>query len=484
MLVMGTTARPLQIPRKTDPCLCGSGKTFRECCRNHLPGRQIHEAWREPARKKQWPKVLLALRADLTQYTLYYRTNTVPLMRLMPPEEIEILSIDIEALGESVDQLMAIYAQLDRLGEFPLVLERLRSNVDDPRWQRKVTYHQALTAHLLDDEVGARRELAKLGPIDVVNDDVDVIQLHLDINADTIAFVDKLRFYDRILARSSSRTDRIRYATAKGVELLVAGDRAGAIKTIDSALVIARESEAEDPFYPETELWFAKLLEVAGVAKPDRGHLKEAAIRLTRLMTLDDHWPPAGRGHISRCLGDVLRLSMRWEEAEAAYSIGFDLDANPACRIFEASCRLMRGRKDEALALIEMVPFDELDDAERSDYAVAYAIIAITLRDLGRLDDAANKLRSVVPIRQYFAAENLRYQLAIERARASIAAGKPVSKSSWLLDWISSVSRWFMIQPNIAGIGINVNAMVDDAVSSRRRKRVETHEPGGGKGDR
>lgn len=72
-----------------------------------------------------------------------------------------------------------------------------------------------------------------------------------------------------------------------------------------------------------------------------------------------------------------------------------------------------------------------------------------------------------------------RYQLAIEQARATIAAGKPVAKSSGLLDWISSASRWFMVQPNVAGIGINVNAMVDDAVALRRRKRDGQDEPGG-----
>ena len=65
----------------------------------------------------------------------------------------------------------------------------------------------------------------------------------------------------------------------------------------------------------------------------------------------------------------------------------------------------------------------------------------------------------------------MKYQRAIERARAAIAAGTPVPKSSRLLDWIGSLSRWFMVQPNIAGLGVNVNNMVDDAVAARRRKR-------------
>lgn len=439
----------------------------------------MNETWQEPARKKQWLKVLRALRADLTQYTIYHRTNTAPLMRMLPPEIVEILTIDIEALDESIDQLAGAYWQLGRLKEFPLVLERLRTNIDDPRWQRKVTYHQAMTAHLLDDMAGARSDLAKLGPIGAGEEDVDVLQLHLDINGETITLVDKLKLYDRILELSPSRTDRIHYAAAKAVELTCAGDRPGAVATVDAALIAARSAEDDEPFYPDTELWFAKLLEAGGIAKHDRTLFEEAAERLMKLMAMTDHWTPLGRGHIARCLGDVLRLAGRWEEGAGAYRVGYDLDGNPACRIFEASCRLMQDRRDEALAIIEAVPFDDLDVPERADFAIAFAAIAIALRDLDRLDDAAAKLKAVAPIRQYFANENLRYQLAIERARATIAAGKPVAKSSRLLDWISTASRWFMLQPNVAGIGVNVNAMVDDAVALRRRKRGDQDNPGG-----
>jgi hypothetical protein len=429
------------------------------------------EAWREPARKQQWPKVLRAIRADLTQYTIYHRTNTVPLMRRFPPEQIEILSIDIEALNDSVEHLCAIYARLGRLADFPLVVERLRGNIDDPRWQRKLTYQQAMTAHLLADTPGARRDLAKLGPITAQESDLELLQLHIDLNGDAIALVDKLKLYDRIVELTGSRRDRFQYAAAKGVELTLAGDTAGAIATANAALVIGREAEAERAFGPDTELWFCKLLEVAGIARPDPDCFIESAKRLQTLVIRTDHWTPAGLGHLNRCLGDVLRLSGQWEEGAMAYAAGFALDGDQANRIFEASCRLMQGREDDALAIIESIPFDALDMPQRADFAVAYAAIAIALRDGARLDDAAAKLKAVTPARQYFAHENVKYQLAIERARVAIAAGTPVPKSSRLLDWISSLSRWFMVQPNIAGFGINLNNMVDDAVAVRRRKR-------------
>ena len=437
----------------------------------------MNEAWREPARKRQWPMVLRKLRADLTQYTIYHRINTVPLMRRLPPERIPILGVDIDALGECVEQLSGIHWQLGRLGDFPAVLERLRGNVDDPRWQRKLTYQHAITAHLLDDAAGARRELAKIGPITAAETDVAVLQLHVDLNGEAIPLVEKLALYDRIIDRTHSRSDRFHYAAAKGVELTLAGDAAGAVATVTAAIDAGRASEAEDAFGPDAELWFCRLLEVVGIARPDRPSLVEAAARLRKLLTRTDHFTPVGLGHLDRCLGDALRLSGQWEEAAAAYAASFALDGDPASRIFEATCRLMQDRKNDALAILDGIDFDALGTAERADFAIAFAAVAIAMRDAARLDDAAARLKAVIPLRQYFEHENVKHQLAIERARAAIAQGVPVPRSSRLLDWISSLSRWVMVQPNIAGLGINVNNMVDDAVAARRRGQTGPRRP-------
>src|SRR5690606_32936844 len=135
---------------------------------------------------------------------------------------------------------------------------------------------------------------------------LDLLQLHIDLNGDSIALVDKLKLYDRILELTESRQARFQYAAAKGVELTLAGDKAGAVATTEAAIRIGRESEKERSFGPNAELWFCKLLEVAGIALSDRECFVESARRLKTLLTLTDHFTPAGRGHLYRCLGDVL----------------------------------------------------------------------------------------------------------------------------------------------------------------------------------
>lgn len=466
-----TTPRSLQLPQASDPCLCGSGLTFRNCCRARLPGKGIGKLWKEAAHNQQWLRALKALRADITQYTIWHSNHTVPLMRRFPPESIEILTIDIEALNDEVDDLLHIYLRMGRLSGFPAVLERLRSNIDDPRWHRKIIYQRAITAHLLDDTAGARRELAKLGEIGPEEADLETLQLHIDLNGERLSMLEKLQLYDRILAITDSRQDRMQYSAAKAIELVVAEDRAGAASVAVPALAAAIASEAERPYEPPTELWLCKLIEVTAIATKNIGLLANAAERLQRLATLPEGWTAQGRAFVYRCLGDVQRGRVAWAEAEASYASGYALDHDPMSLVFQATCLLMLDRQVDALTLIQKIAFSELDAAEQVDYALAYAAIAIALRDATEVQVAARLVEATRPLRPYFQREKLRYQLEIERARAAIEAGEEVPKSSRLLDWITSINRWLMVQPNVAGFGVNLNLVVEDILSAHRKRK-------------
>lgn len=66
-------------PKSASSCLCESGKKFRDRCSKWLPGTDIGKAWQVASRKKQWGVVLLHLRADKTQYTIWHLIHTEPL---------------------------------------------------------------------------------------------------------------------------------------------------------------------------------------------------------------------------------------------------------------------------------------------------------------------------------------------------------------------------------------------------------------------
>ena len=94
-----------------------------------------------------------------------------------------LLEIDIRALSELVDMLLFCHVQASRLSKFSAALERLRANIDDPRWQRKIVYLHAMAALGSNwYEPAGRAELRKLGAIEE-DDDVETVQVYLDCSA-------------------------------------------------------------------------------------------------------------------------------------------------------------------------------------------------------------------------------------------------------------------------------------------------------------
>jgi hypothetical protein len=98
------------------------------------------------------------------------------------------MDIDIAALGEIVDTLLWCHIKSERMDELPAVLERLRGNIDDERWRRRIIYVQAMHALWPDwNESAGRQELRKLGTLGT-DDDVEILQLYLDLFEDSLGF--------------------------------------------------------------------------------------------------------------------------------------------------------------------------------------------------------------------------------------------------------------------------------------------------------
>ena len=417
--------------------------------------------------------MLLHLRADVTQYTIWHRTNTAPILHRMPPGPLDIVQVDIDALAAHVEDMVRCYFQLDRQAELPAVLERLRSNINDPRWDRKITYQQAMCRHLQDDRAGARQELAKLGPISTNERDVDLLTLHLALNGESLGFLDKIKLYDRIISGSEERADLIHYKCARAFELLLVGETASAETAFSETVDWAHASEAEEPFDSHDDFWMCKALEGLAVIRRDRALFGEAAERLTKMLALEGEWTPSGRAHLYRSLGDIYRYAGIWEAGAAAYLQGEALGESEIQRVFRSECLLMLGRGAEALELLAAVDTRCFGVEESADYAFAYAYVATAMRDLDALAKAEALLTESKTPRTYFDRLRLHHLLAVTKVRASIMAGKPLPKRNRLLDLIGSFSRYIDIRPNFFGVGVNVNAMIEDSLAAKAARKDE-----------
>ncbi len=457
-------------PRWNDPCPCGSGRNFQACCRSRLPGTgNISKPWRVAARADDWEEALLLVRADVAQYVIWHRRHTIPDLNIPGFPRLKMFSIDVAALSEHVGNLMQVLYRLDRLNQAPAVLARLRPAIADERWRRKIVYHRALTTLLAGDRPKARLELAEAGPITAAEEDIDLLQIHIDLNGSRLGFTERQALYNRVVEITRSRSDQLQYSGAAAFDVLLLGDEKGGKDAVEATVALGRSLEAEKSLSPTAESWFCRSLETLAVIDQDRAKFDELIERLTRLLTTQE-WTDKGRADLLRSRGDAHRYAGDFKVAIGDYRASLQLVEAGVVQVFQAECLLRDGAVAEALDLIRNVAVERLSKAEAADHAFVSYYIALAAKDGVALREADQRLRSAVTPHPYFQTVRLQYIVDVQDALAALAAQKEPVKLGPVIGALSTISRYVQLQPNVAGLGININNMIDDIVERAEKK--------------
>ncbi|KAA9011619.1 MULTISPECIES: hypothetical protein [Sphingobium] len=453
------------LPDRKAPCLCGSMKRFGKCCAKRIPNRQVGRVWQADANAERRLAALLHVRADITQYRIWHLSHTVPLDVPHPIySRDQLMLVDVNALNAHLENLMWLYGRLGWLNRLPALLDDIESAIDDPRWRAKLAYQRGIVALWQGDRVAAAEKIAGLD-ITPACEDVDLLQIHVDLHGNAMGLSEHLDFYDAIVSRTRSLADKLQYRGAYAFQLLMAGDDTGAAARFEAAIAVGRAAEAEKPFSVNAIIWFCKVLEGRGVIDHDRAFLDEAVTRLVPLADDKEQLTASGRAIVGRQLGDALRYAERYQEAIEAYRRAFEEGPDQALRTFEAECELYLGNTDQAYALIRRVAVTKLEVPERADHAFTFFYIALARRDPEALSDARDLLKAAVTSELYFERLRLQHIVTIQEALDDIASEREPAAVAPLLQGLKALSRYVQLQPNIAGIGLNLNNMIDDLVA-------------------
>lgn len=451
-------------PKWNDPCLCGSGKKHRDCCWGRLPGFGIGKAYSNAVKDQHWERALLACRADITQYTVWHRTNTKPMLSRGIPG---LLRIDINALAAYVDRLLWLYVHTDRLQDWLAVTERLRGNIEHIRWFRKIAYFRALSyLGPNSDRAKARQELDKI-KITTDEDDVELLQIYIDLESQNQPFSIRLAYLDRILAVSDDLSDQLQYRGAKAVQYFLVGDLATAEQVLADAVNLARNADNLEDFERDK---LGKILQLLGSINDNHELLEEAIDHFTNLL-LRDKWTDEGRASLLREIGDCHKFANAWDSAEKAYRDALSAYENVLDRIHLAETLLYQKEIEAAVVEIDKLDRASLQGSEFEDFVFAFAAIAIWSENQDRLQDARKLLEGLRTSEPYFTERRLKLLLSVTNTLAEGRASlESKAQSTPERGVTSTISDFIMLQPNIMGIGININAMINYFLTRKQRK--------------
>jgi len=207
-----------------------------------------------------------------------------------------------------------------------------------------------------------------------------------------------------------------------------------------------------------------------------RCSLLEESISLFNDRLLDGDWTAFGEASLHREIGESYKFLEDWNEAEIAHRVAIKLYDNPLDRIHLAEALLYQRKIDDACGEIDQVESTALTGPALEDYSLACAIIAIWSGKRERLESARVLLEAYDPKEPYFRERRLKLLLSVNKG---ISEGKIPTKekeeSAPKGGFLSILAKFIMIQPNIAGIGINVNAIIDELA---KRKEPSPNSPG------
>jgi hypothetical protein len=175
-------------PPNRNPCLCGSGKRFKDCCKKEYPKKKFN-SWRL-FNKREYRKALKAIRSHITWYRLCHMAHTMPFLTSNTDEARDLLKTDIEAMSDMLDLLLSCYEKCSMVNDYLFALKLLSNSIDDDRWDVKIDYLKCICLYVYKDKREAAKEILEAYDWRQVGD-VDLLTVFIDVYSDNLNPVEK-----------------------------------------------------------------------------------------------------------------------------------------------------------------------------------------------------------------------------------------------------------------------------------------------------
>lgn len=459
-------------PNLNTPCLCGSGMKFKRCCQgdNDAHCEIMIKSARDMMLKNDFKGALKLVRLGITNYSILHKTNTAPYIPSQNESIAWLLEIDIKALSELVESLLDCYRGLHDYNSFECDLERLRNNISDIRWQKKITYFQILASlgEHWPEKVG-KRQVKKLLPIDQEND-VEIIQLYLHFCSDELSFKKNIDILDRLISLIKKPSEKLQYSVVKVIKYLSIGDTEESQKLIEDAL---RNYEStgwsNDDCYGLMQ--HARTISLLGDLKKS-ADLKKAAINEYTSLINNHQWTDLGLAELYAQIGKSLFHIGKFNEAIEQYEKSLHITDSDLVKIYLSQVKL--DLKDEnAIEIIKLVEINasNLPTSEFIDFIFTYASIGISFNNKEMINKSIKYLSNSPPLEPIFEKQKTEIITQITNLYTNEDFETKNTLLTKIKSFLSKTSRYLILQPNIAGLGININNIFQDlSVESDKKK--------------
>ena len=305
------------------------------------------------------------------------------------------MDIDIKALSELTESLLDCYRGLNDYQSFEYDLERLRGNISDVRWQRKITYFQVIASlgNHWSETVG-KKEVKKLMPLDEEND-TDIIQLYLHFFSDDLPLKKSIDILDRLISLIEKPSEKLQYTVVKAIKYLCIGDKSESEKLIEKAINNYESTDwSSDNSYGHIQhaRAISLLADLQHSAK-----LKAQSIQEFESLLENHSWTDPGIADIHFEIGKSLFHIKRFEEAVEQFRKSLSIQNSEIVKVFLSQAQIELNDEGAICTIREVEDnISGLSESEMLDYIFTCATIGIAFKQkdmieksLGYLNEAS-----------------------------------------------------------------------------------------------
>ncbi|MCK4819426.1 hypothetical protein KA005_26875, partial [bacterium] len=176
-----------------------------------------------------------------------------------------------------------------------------------------------------------------------------------------------------------------------------------------------------------------------------------------------EHYAESYIADLYKLLGESEDGLGNHQDAYDAYLTSLELNSSELTRVFLARSACNNGECAETRQLLESIDDSLLDESERFDLAIVWALMAATSLVVGDISEAKTRLKAIEAHDPFFIQLRDQWMIALLEA-------KPKSESGKIRNLILSLNKYVILNPNLFGIGLNINRIIDDAESSPHNK--------------
>jgi len=456
---------------RNSPCPCGSGRKFKKCCAQYLHlSPKLNEKACNFLNEKNYEKAETFFRAFLTQYIIWYHEQTVPFYNTCPNEAKDMLYIDINSIMETIVQIAKCLYHQKKNDEIDIFLEYSENIICDPRHTFNVRSYRAFWLEYLGNTKDAKALLIKTeyNNIKLLADNtfgrkgllfvLNLLDLELLLSL-------SLEIIQVLLERVEKDINLAELLCRKALIYFLYLDRTSAEKFIDEAIEKIRTLNTSKDCIKETYFAIsARTWELKGIISVSEDASRQAIEDFNNLLPLIERdidmlsWVNSSIGRIYNFIGDLIK-------AKEYLQCSYNLKKTIVTSLDLAQINSLLGNIEEARNYLNEIQIKDMDKNLSIDYYATQANIAIRAEDKASARAICKKLENLdISIPQLKELRDI-----IRFALYDMIANKSDS-DSLLQRIIKGMSRYLILQPNIFGIGININEIIESWEHNTKNK--------------